>query len=263
MVGCAPRARPARLPILAAVASSGRDPAALLCRSRHSADFRLDGRRSLSSGDCFAHVRTRAPRYFGRLCDAGGVHSEGDDASMVNSHLTELVLVPFGRVNPPEPMDPHPSYEGGFPDWPEYLTQAIGTLRLADAGVKGHEQCFHRRGRDLTPLMFRIALLLRTGEDVEVSKRDFLGHVPTGLDGHVFGSGVDASNEATVILGTHGEGRFPGAPRAMHVTRNGISTVIRNDGWIGRAGGVVDAAALWRQGRGLRDIATYVRELAP
>lgn len=197
----------------------------------------------------------RAPRYFGRLCDGGGVHSEGDDASMVNEKLGGVRLDPFGPVGLQADRSWHPDTDQPRVPWDEYLEGAFETLRLSEAGVVGHEGCFHRRGRDLTPLMFRVALLLRVGEDAHgVDGRDFLQHVPTSGD-------VGDLQEAVDIMRIHGEDNPIGAPRSMAVRYRGVWSVLRNDGWVAGGGDVLDARFYWRAGASAERIAIYVRDL--
>lgn len=200
----------------------------------------------------------RAPRYFGRLCDQGGLHPESNDVDMINDHLGGLTLAPYGPTGDVTDRSWHPETEEltGTP-WFDYLEHSIHVLGLDGAGVAGHEGCFHRRGRDLTPLMFRIALLLRTGDEGHgISGDDFVRHVPTTND-------AGDLQEAVDILRIHGQENHPGAPRSMAVRHQGIWYVIRNDGVIFGGGDTVDAAAHWRSGATADRIATYARDACP
>lgn len=96
----------------------------------------------------------RAPRYFGRLCGTD-VHPE-DDSDLLAGMLGDNKLT-WAGAGSPELLA-----EGTWDTWSDYLQDAIATLSLGTAGITGHEGCFHRRGKALTPLMYRVGLLLRT-----------------------------------------------------------------------------------------------------
>lgn len=200
----------------------------------------------------------RAPRYFGRLCDQGGVHPTGSgDVGTVNEELGGLRLAPYREHDDDTDSGWHPDADDAGLPWHDYLESSIETLGLAEAGVKGHEACFHRRGRDLTPLMFRIALLLRVGEGSRpIDGHDFLCHVPTNGE-------AGELQEAVDILRVHDESHAAGAPRTMAVRHRGVWFVLRNDGWIGGGNMSINAGDFWRTGASAERIAIYARDLCP
>lgn len=190
----------------------------------------------------------RAPRYFGRLCDTGLHDADQDDARMLNEHLDGVTLDPY-RAHTTEFL-----HDLSRP-WNLFLVDALAHLGLPDAGVVGHERCFHRRGRDLTPLMFRAALLLRVGDSRAISSRNALWTLPSRSDSLANGSEGMGGVEVRRLLQRHGEAAPPGAPRWTAVKHDDRWTLLRNDGHILGATGTVDGARMWRSGASVADIA--------
>lgn len=188
----------------------------------------------------------RAPRYFGRL-SGPGVHSEDDASSL---ELTIQPTMAWANIGTGHESD----HEAVWSSWSDYRTAAIRTLGLTGAGVKGHEGCFHRRGKALTPLMYRVALLLRTdaGYDLSPEGERMLTVTPdgTGLRDHrVF---VD-------LISSAGDTLPSGPPRYLGVsTQNGDWIALRTDGVILTTAGPVDAGGLWRSGADPEAIAAAV-----
>ena len=140
----------------------------------------------------------------------------------------------------------------------EFREQAIDLLRLGGAGVVGHENCFHRRGRDLTPLIYRVALLLRTDErDGTLENHEMWTIQP--WPGATKPS--DSRDSADRLLISHDEADHPGPPRFTGIRRGGHTMVVANDGRIFGKAGQLDAANMWRRGATPRAIAEAARRL--
>jgi len=92
----------------------------------------------------------RAPRYFGRLCGPD-VHPE-DDSDLVTGQLGDGKLTWAGAA------EAEMLHGGSWDSWTSYLQDAIAALGLGTAGIIGHEGCFHRRGKALTPLTRQVRL---------------------------------------------------------------------------------------------------------
>ena len=89
----------------------------------------------------------RAPRYFGRLCDVGGVHpTDSGDAGMLNKNLGGLTLMPYREHDDDTDRSWHPEVDEAQLPWHDYLESAIATLGLAEAGVTGHEAWYESPG---------------------------------------------------------------------------------------------------------------------
>jgi hypothetical protein len=192
----------------------------------------------LASPTCRRHAR-----YFGRLCGAG-VHPEHEDFLDVG--------VPLAPAN----LADRDLHEDSWPDWPTYRRDAIRTLGLVNAGVPGHEGCFHRRGKALTPLMYRIALLLRTDGGHGISPyREIIT-----VTGH--GEQVLDTSQIRPIIEVCGGTIPPGPPRYFAVSHELYDWVaLRADGWVATTHGPVDAAALWRSGADPVEIAGAIDQM--
>lgn len=179
----------------------------------------------------------RAPRYFGRLCGTD-VHAD-DDSSLV-SPLDGLPL-PWADLPGARTLT-----EGVWPAWSDYLAASIRALGLTSGGVPGHERCFHRRGRSLTPLMFRVALLLRTDGGNDLIGMDDRMLTVAGWD-HV--QHHDSLRKIVDVIRGAGGTVPPGPPRYIGVYSEIYEWVaLRTDGWVATPVGPVDAAGLWRSG---------------
>lgn len=190
----------------------------------------------------------RAPRYFGRLCGTD-VHPE-DDTDLI-SPLGALTLVWAGSQRPL-------LEEGLWSSWAAYLRAAIETLGLAMSGVGGHEGCFHRRGKALTPLTFRIALLLRTagGHTLEVGD-DAMLTVGPWLD-------QQRGNDLRDIIGVIERcgGTLPAGPARYIAVRTFTGWIaLRTDGWVATGFGALDVGGLWRRGANEEEIALAIEQV--
>jgi hypothetical protein len=185
----------------------------------------------------------RAPRYFGRLC-AHHVHSSMTDK------WDEL----------------RPSYGGGtqdfllegvWPTWTEYLQTAIQVLGLASSGVPGHEGCWHRRAKAVFPLVFRVALLLRTaGEVGPVDLHDGMYTYP--------GAAQEVDGLEGVLTLLEQQKELTGAtPRGLVVRRNEEPWIaIRSDGFVLTRHGTANIREMWQQGEDEWSIARRIQTLA-
>jgi len=190
----------------------------------------------------FSPTCQRAPRYFGRLCGTG-LHPEREGDAFTDS----LGLTWAGLAT-------DSSHEGTWPTWSDYRHHAIRALGLDDAGVTGHEGCFHRRGKALTPLTYRVALLLRTDG----------GHHLDGLDAMVTVTsepGDSQHRSAVVDVITRAGRTVPhGPPRFLGVSTQAGWIALCTDGWVATPAGPVDAAGLWRRGADEEEIAGAIHE---
>lgn len=192
---------------------------------------------ALTSSTC-----KRAPRYFGRLCGAGVHPNESADV-----HPGLVGLRPAGlSVDSP--------HGGSWASWSAYLHSAIRALGLDGAGVVGHEGCFHRRGKALTPLIYRVALLIRTDGGHRVEDKDAMLTVTLNDD-------TSRHREAVVDVITRAGGTVPpGPPRFIGVRTPAGWTALSTDGWVATPAGPVDAAGLWRRGANEEEIAGAIHE---
>jgi hypothetical protein len=188
----------------------------------------------------------RAPRYFGRLTGMG-IKSEDD---------TILITSPTG-LNLTWAKNPGGSdSEGPWESWSEYRQHAIRTLGLATAGVTGHQGCFHRRGKTLTPLMYRVALLLRTNGGYDLM---FLDDAMLTVGSWMSLQHNDAFASISRVIADCGGSIPPGPPRYIGVEHEIYKWIaLRTDGWIATPAGPVDAAGLWRAGANEEEIASAV-----
>ncbi len=178
----------------------------------------------------------RAPRYFGRLCGVD-VHPEDDSDLVTSWGVTGLRWANTGNADI--------LYGGSWATWSDYLHDAIACLGLADAGVTGHENCFHRRGKAMTPLVFRVALLLRTdGGRALIDGDDRMLTLTTPNDG-----AARQDSPAAELIGACGGVVPSGPPRFLAVgLPDDRWAALRTDGWAATPAGPVDIGDLWRAG---------------
>lgn len=220
--------------------------------SRFYVDYGLEGIFGINQEDPLYQFRLSSPtcareaRYFGRVCANGPHVAVAEDAPAVDG----TALTPYRIQLPVEgDLDSHSRVWDTYED---YLRAVIADLGLADAGVAGHERCFHRRGRSSAQLAFRLAVLLRTANGGDFSKSDRLVT-------------VTADNEADLRTAApwFREPLPDGAPRWLLVAVDATLFsdgeqiefepptdvwVITNEGQVYHAGGTVNARALWRHG---------------
>lgn len=190
----------------------------------------------------FSPTCQRAPRYFGRLCGPG-LHPEQEG----DTHIGPLGLrwAALGSES---------THDGTWTAWSDYRHQAIRALGLAEAGVTGHEGCFHRRGKALTPLMYRIALLLRTDGGLRVEGNDAMLTLTAE-------PGDSQHRSAVVDVITRAGRSVPsGPPRYIGVWTSAGWIALCTDGWVATPAGPVDAAGLWRRGADEEEIAGAIHE---
>jgi len=190
----------------------------------------------------------RAPRYFGRLCGTG-LHPAHDDD--YESPLDGIELAPANIAH-------RTVHEGSWTTWSQYRQEAIRVLGLAHAGVDGHEGCFHRRGKALTALMYRVGLLLRTNGGYELMPMDdAMLTVADRNDSHA--SDIVQIRDVIERAG----GTIPaGPPRYLGVHHEVYQWVaLRTDGWVATPAGPIDAAGLWRSGANEEEIAGAINEI--
>lgn len=194
------------------------------------------------------HCR-KARRYFGRLCRHGHFHSEADP------HLLAQLDLGIAYAN----LRPVPEEKvGPWLSWPDYLKDAIASFGFNEAGVAGHERCFHRRGKSLTPVMFRAGILLRTeGQPWKrVSLDDGRSVYSYPPRGH---AALDEEHLSFLIpFGEH-------PPASYYVVSWGEKPVaaLRTDGVVTTRMGEIDAGALWRGGASEQEIAAAISERIP
>lgn len=191
----------------------------------------------------------RAPRYFGRLCGTG-IHPGNDTETF--QPLDGLPLPSAGLAD----RDVH---EGTWTTWSEYRQEAIRVLGLSAAGVVGHEGCFHRRGKALTPLMFRVALLLRTNGGYELS---FADDWMLTVAGWADAQHSDELEKIADLIRRAGGTIAPGPPRFIGVRSEVYGWVaLGTDGWVATPAGPIDAAGLWRGGANEEEIANAIHNI--
>ncbi|MBK5221565.1 MAG: hypothetical protein JJE52_01545 [Acidimicrobiia bacterium] len=179
----------------------------------------------------------RAPRYFGRLCGTG-VHADDESGMLSPLGDVELAWAQLGRGSHDHPQT--------WDTWTGHLKDMIGALGLAGASVPGHEGCFHRRGKSLAPLMYRLALLLRTGGGRDLTPQGDAMLTVVRRDGP---SSPPESHEQVVDVIVRAGGDVPtGPPRFIGVRDvQGCWIAVRNDGWLATPQGTIDCASLWRE----------------
>lgn len=160
----------------------------------------------------------------------------------------------------------------GF-ELPMELQSLTKSLGLEEYQVPGHERCFHRRSKDLMPLMWTIALLLRTngGESWRGPRTwDVIAQGKLGggqwTNGHstsalqvAMNSGPDY--EWTDQVSEEQSGRY------IVVYNWGFEgwhpVALRNDGVAFTQGNrVIEVGRRWRAGERLTDLATEIAEVA-
>lgn len=190
----------------------------------------------------------RAPRYFGRLCGSD-VHPE-DDGALVS--LDGLPLTWAGSTE-------RTLTEGTWATWSEYRHAAIRTLGLANIGVAGHERCFHRRGKALTPLMYRVALLLRTDGGYDLAPYDNAMLTVANWTNDQHGQPI---REIVEVIRQCGGTIPPGPPRYIAVQSEIYGWIaLSTDGWVATPAGPIDAGGLWRGGASEEEIAAAIHEI--
>jgi hypothetical protein len=197
------------------------------------------------------HCR-RAPRYFGRLCQHGGFHRE-DDSDMVREACPSIS---YAALTSGEPVD---HADRTWSSWSDYLKEGIDALGLVRGGIEGHEGCFHRRGKSLLPLMFRVAVLLRTQGQTwkEVSPQDgrsIYSYPPRGLD-----AAVDEERVSFLIP----PGEHPPGSHYLVSRNEEPVAAIRTDGLVATRTGELDAGRLWRAGANEHEVAAAIGERIP
>ena len=183
---------------------------------------------------------SRTPRYFGRLC-ANHVHSAIEE--------TWEELGESFRGGTQDFVS-----EGVWPTWSDYLGTAIETLGLESSGVPGHAGCWHRRAKAAFPLVFRVALLLRTGGEIG----------PTQMhDGMYTYPGVDEYLDGTILTLLKDNGELEGTtPRGLVVRREEEPWIaIRSDGWVLARHGSTHIREMWLKGADEMAIAKQVQSL--
>lgn len=190
----------------------------------------------------FSPTCQRAPRYFGRLCGTG-LHPEDEGDPFDGLH--GLKWAGLGTDSP---------HGGTWSTWSDYRQHAIRALGLADAGVTGHDGCFHRRGKALTPLMYRVALLLRTDGGIGVDGDDAMLTVTSEPD-------HSQHRSAIVDIITRAGRTVPsGPPRYVGVWTQTGWVALCTDGWVASPAGPIDGAGLWRRGANEEEIAGAIHE---
>lgn len=194
----------------------------------------------------------RAPRYFGRLCGVG-LHP-GDDSDLI-SPLDGLPLAWAGLA---EVTDE--DHEGLWATWSEYRHHAIQSLGLAGAGIPKHQHCFHRRGKALTPLMFRVALLLRTNGGYD----DYIPfNAMLTVAGWTNEDNREQVHQIIDVIKRAGGSVPPGPPRYLAVQSEVYGWVaLGTDGWVATPAGPIDAAGLWRRGANEEEIAGAIHHMS-
>lgn len=198
----------------------------------------------------FSPTCRRAPRYFGRLCGTD-VHADDDSdlISLTGGPTLSWADLPMART----------LGGGEWPTWSSYLHDAIRALGLTHAGVSGHEQCFHRRGKALTPHMYRVALFLRTNGGHDRVTLDDQMLTVAGL--HPLQHG-DSLNKIVDVIRRAGGAIPPEPARYIGVHTETYEWIaIRTDGWVATPLGPVDAAGLWRSGANEEEIAGAITEV--
>lgn len=152
------------------------------------------------------------------------------------------------------------------------LTNLIAALGLPDYLKPGHEHCFHRRSRDLSPVMWTVGLLLRThggrGWDYSRIWATILdrngaswtnGHSEWGLRYALWGPRHD---DWPYDDSDHRDGRFTVVYQPPGKNEPWSSVALRNDGWAYTNGEPTDVGARWRAGESIVDLATELTERA-
>jgi hypothetical protein len=188
-----------------------------------------------------------APRYFGRLCQ-NHVHSAGEHEKSYWPGIHDF-LGGTGRWQE----------AAVWPSWRAYLRESVAVLGLSKASVPGHVACWHRRGKAVLPLVFRIALLLRTaGEIGPKTDSEGMYSYPTPVD-----SGVDLS-EIRSIIRANGEPAEGTTPRGLFVTRDSERSwiALRADGYVMARQGNLHLREIWYEGASETEIAQAIERLA-
>jgi len=153
----------------------------------------------------------------------------------------------------------------GIDPWRSLRMQAFQAAGFAAVRGPGHEGCFHRRAKDITPVTWTIALLLRT-----YGGRMWGGPVtwdalfaPTTNDhtysavGPALGMPEDLHHDPAALT-------VPADGRAIvvYTTQQSRGVVLTNDGHAWINGADVDFGSEWRSGEDLSEIARKLAERA-
>jgi hypothetical protein len=147
--------------------------------------------------------------------------------------------------------------EGIWPNWQDYARAAIATLGLESSVVPGHEGCWHRRGKAALPIVFRVALLLRTAGEIG----------PTEMHGGMYtypGPEEYLGRPAGILPSLKDNGELDGTtPRGLVVRREEEPWIaIRSDGWVLTRHGSVHIREMWQKGVDEVTIAKEIQSLA-
>ena len=196
----------------------------------------------------------RTPQYLGRLCDVGAHGATGEEC-----------VWPIGR--------PLPSFGGGQPEpyedvlvptWGEYLKSVIAALGLTASGTPGHEACWHRRGKAVYPLVYRVGLLLRTSDQPAPSDTSEvrMASYPFSSEISDWNASSEERDQVVDLLRGHGE-PLDGQPRGIMVRRQGTPWVaLRSDGKALTQASSLDFREMWKAGGSESEIAKAIEELA-
>lgn len=192
---------------------------------------------------------SRSAQYLGRLCAAGTHGSTAEEATWP----LENPLPGFGGGQS-EPLD-----NVLIPTWGEYLKAAIAALGLTNSGSPGHESCWHRRGKAVYPLVYRVALLLRTAGR-GVKDYNEIGMVSYPMV--TYGISPSERDEIERVLSSHDE-PLEGPPRGVIVRRQSHPwVVLRSDGHLFTRSGSLNFREMWRAGSSESEIAKAIEEFA-
>jgi hypothetical protein len=141
----------------------------------------------------------RSPRYFGRLC---GNHVHTERERLVEGGPWPLDYAATARSDAVE--------AGTWHNWGSYRKEAIATLGLDRASVAGHERCFHRRGKSLYQVMWRVGLAIAHqsggGLPRSQSQRFHHGFVPPAPHGFSGGCAPGDRGHDCLVWGRRGPG---------------------------------------------------------
>jgi hypothetical protein len=130
-------------------------------------------------------------------------------------------------------------------------------LGLESSVVSGHVGCWHRRGKAALPIVFRVALLLRTAGEIG----------PTEMhDGMYTYPGPEEclGRAAGILPSLKDNGELDGTtPRGLVVRREEEPWIaIRSDGWVLTRHGSVHIRERWQKGVDEVTIANEIQSLA-
>ena len=135
-----------------------------------------------------------------------------------------------GRIGDLETWDVEPGGLTGPEAWRHTRQLAFAALRLEAARRPGHNQCFHRRGRDLTPVMWTLGLLIRTyGGRSWDAPLTWDGLYQPTVNGHTFSAVGPATNTEDPYGGETPAGA-DGRAIAVYQPGEWRGVVLTNDG---------------------------------